>query len=57
MTQSPTARDYELAELAKSRKEQTGGPPTKEELAAIDRIIVEQARTRIADHPPRSRGA
>lgn len=57
MTQPPTERDYELAELAKSRKEQTGGPPTTEELAAIDRIIVEQARTRIADHPPRSRGA
>lgn len=49
MTQAQT--DQELAELAKARKEQTGAPPRADELAAIDRILIEQARQRLATDP------
>lgn len=54
MTQE-TETDRELAELAKARKEQTGAPPRAEELAAIDRILVEQARERLATPRERER--
>ena len=54
MTQAQT--DQELAELAKARMEQTGAPPRADELAAIDRILIEQARQRLAtDRVPRER--
>lgn len=41
-------KDQELAAAAKTRLEQTGMPPRPDELAAIDRILIEQARVRIA---------
>ena len=38
--------DQQLADQAKARLEQTGAPPRADELAAIDRILIEQARIR-----------
>lgn len=44
---SPTKKDYELADLARARRDQLGVPPTLEELKAINRILVQQARDRM----------
>lgn len=48
MTDADKERDQELANLAKIRLEQTGQSPRPEELAAIDRILIEQAKLRLA---------
>jgi hypothetical protein len=48
MTDADKERDQELANIAKLRLEQTGQSPKPEELAAIDRILIEQARQRLA---------
>lgn len=48
-TPPPTKKDYELAELAKVRLDQMGTSPTGEELSAINRILVEQARVRLIE--------
>lgn len=48
MTDADKERDQELADLAKRRLEQTGQPPSREELLAIDRILISQARLRLA---------
>jgi hypothetical protein len=48
-TPPPTKKDYALAELARTRLEQTGVPPSLDELKSIDRIIVEQARARLLE--------
>lgn len=56
MTDADKERDQELANLAKRRLEQTGHPPTREELLAVDRILIEQARQRLAA-PARSSSA
>jgi hypothetical protein len=46
-TPTPTPEDFELADLAKARRElHPDSQPTKVELEAINRIIVEQARER-----------
>jgi ATP-dependent exoDNAse (exonuclease V) alpha subunit len=44
--------DQELAAAAKARLEQTGAPPRADELGAIDRILIEQARIRIEHAAP-----
>ncbi len=47
MTDADKERDQELAHRAKARLDQTGQSPTREELAAIDRILIDQARQRL----------
>jgi hypothetical protein len=47
MTDADKERDLELAHRAKARLDQTCQSPTREELAAIDRILIEQARLRL----------
>ena len=42
------ATDRELAAHAKARLDATGARPTREELAAIDRLLIDQARQRLA---------
>ena len=47
MAQTPTAKDYELAQAIKQRREvNPRAQPSIEELKAIDRILVQQARER-----------
>ena len=47
-TPAPSAEDYELADLAKARRElHPTSQPTTDELTAINRIIVEQTRQRL----------
>ena len=41
-------KDLELAQRAKDRLDQINKSPTREELAAIDRILIDQARQRLA---------
>jgi len=48
-TLPPTQKDYELADLARSRLDQIGQPPGTEELIAINRILVQQARDRMLE--------
>ncbi len=48
-TAEPTAEDYRLAECIKQRREANAdAQPTSIELAAINRILVQQARERLA---------
>jgi hypothetical protein len=51
-TPPPTKKDYEAANLARDRLDQTGVPPRWEELKSIDRILVEQARVRLLGQAP-----
>lgn len=47
MIPEPTEHDYELADAIKQRREANpNAQPTLEELAAIDRILIQQARDR-----------
>lgn len=46
-TPPPAKKDYEAANLARARLDQTGVPPRRDELKSIDRILVEQARQRL----------
>ena len=47
-TPAPTDDDYKLAEaIALRRKDDAKAQPTSNELAAINRIIVQQARDRL----------
>ena len=47
-TPAPTAEDYELADDIRQRREvNPGAQPSLEELKAIDRILVQQARERL----------
>ena len=48
-TPPPTGKDYELADLARRRLDQIGEPPKAEELAAVNRILVQQARGRLLE--------
>lgn len=41
-------KDLELAQRARDRLSQIGQPPSREELLAIDRILISQARLRLA---------
>ena len=45
------AWDRALAAQAKARLDETGARPTREELAAIDRLLIDQARARLAQEP------
>lgn len=45
------ATDRELASQAKARLDATGARPKREELAAIDRLLIDQARERLAQEP------
>ena len=43
--------DRELAQQAQARLDATGESPRREELAAIDRLLIDQARERLAQEP------
>jgi hypothetical protein len=43
--------DRELAAQAQARLDATGARPTRDELAAIDRLLIDQARARLAKEP------
>lgn len=46
----PTQQDYELAEEIRQRRESDPhAQPTKDELQAINRILVEEARKRLLE--------
>ena len=47
-TEAEIATDRELAAQAKARLEATGASPTRQELSAIDRLLIDQARERLA---------
>jgi hypothetical protein len=49
MIQAPTPEDYKLASDAKQRRDMDeNAQPTNLELAAINRILVQEARERLA---------
>lgn len=48
-TPAPTPEDYELVKLSKLQRETNPETwPTAQELAAIDRVLVQQARERLS---------